>query len=283
MEGFASPPVTMDGIEAAQAFLETVDPEALEAAELALLHPVNTLEEAVPNFRQIKPTLSAVGLEHTGPFVEIYEDVSISVEQGVKEGRFNYPDDVRRTMPIFYNLFRQPFLAYLQGVPQVISPNWQLALYDKRIIHASDGMRFVAGMCAHINSDLAQALDMSGMHDDYKRDFTIIVGDILEEVAKKHAEAYIPVESPLLRQFALRGSLAYIAQARRRSWRDGKKLQKARQAEDYAKHAAIKDKIEQRALRHGKALAYGGGLLLDAAMQVDRLMPRSRLIDEEAA
>lgn len=253
------------------------DEAALDALELALLTPADSMEAAVANFPVVQPFLGPAGLEHVIPFWDTYGDVSRTVLDNMGTGRFRREDDVAHTLPIFYNQARQPLLAYVQGAPEHMAPEWRRSLYSPAVVRAAPGIQFLMHMNAHINNDLAQALALSGVDDDYKHDYTDIVGNILEEVATQHADRYIPL-SPYLRQTALRTSLGYIAIARERAWRNGKLLQAAQRDEPVQE--VIVKKIERRAVQEGRTMLYLSRMALGAAAQMDaRVTWRSKRAD----
>lgn len=247
---------------------------ARDAIELALVRPVESIENVLESFAEVKPLLSnpEVGLAHVEPFWEIYGDVSAAVYEGLGTGKFRRPQDVEHTLPIFYNQARLPLLAHVQGLPHVIPAEWRRSLYSPSVIHAQPGVQFLNHMNSHINNDLGQALYMSGVHEDYKPDFTLMVGKMLEDVASKHAEQYIPLRSGMMRTVALKACLQYIAVARERAWRDGKKLQAAHQNTD--SHKQIVRRIEQTAVAQGRLLLHGSNLLLGAAAQTETIAGR---------
>jgi hypothetical protein len=257
--------------------------DAHDAMTAVLLQEVHSVEDVLQNFEYVRPLLEQVGLKHIEPFWEIYGDVSATVQQGLLVDRFNRPDDVRHTLPIFYNQARHALLAHVLDQPKIMSPEWRRTLYDENVINAKPGIQFLMHMNAHINSDLAQALVMSGVHEDYKADFTLMVGKMLEEVATKHALQYTELRSPLMRRLVLKGCLHYIGIARERAWRDGLTLRNidnriisAREAENEEKRKAaeidyklVVQQIEQGAKAEGKMMLRVSERLFKAAVQVD--------------
>lgn len=239
--------------------------------EVALTRPVETVEEVLDSFEEVGPLLDDAGLPQAVSFWAIYKGVTYKVHNALHNGVFQRPDDVAHTLPIFYNMGRNPLLCYVRGDYESIDPEWGRALRSKSVIKADPGRQFLSCMNSHITTDLGRALYASKVSDEYKPDFTIMVGQMLEEVAHEQAATYIPLKQPALRGLMLASCLKYIDVAREQAWRDGKRLQAA---SDEQEAARIVERIKRNSVRQGRALHHASGMMLRAATQLDNVATR---------
>ncbi|MGH7241197.1 MAG: DUF5995 family protein [Candidatus Saccharimonadales bacterium] len=243
--------------------------------ELALTKPVDTVESVLDNFAEVGPLLVGSNLAHVETFWRVYGDVTDSVNEGLQRGIFKRPDDVRHTLPLFYDFARWPLLAYVRGEPDAMDSEWRRSLYDPRVVAAMPGIQFLSQMNSHIANDLGRALRQSKVSDEYKPDFTIMVGKKLDEVASRHAQELIPLQIPALRGLTLATCLKYIDVTREIAWHDGKRLLAAHGTPEEAR---IEYQIKRNALRQGKVLHHSGTVALNGAIQLEAIANRvSRL------
>jgi hypothetical protein len=104
-------------------------------------------------------------------FLSVYRRMTEAVADGVRAGDFEDPDWVRAYLVTFANLYRRALWDYERGARERVADAWQLA-FDA----AADGECLVVqdaalGVNAHINYDLALALDEVGVQGDRRRKY----------------------------------------------------------------------------------------------------------------
>jgi hypothetical protein len=99
-------------------------------------------------------------------FLSIYTEMTGAVAERIQEDRFDNPDWVGEYLVAFANLYRKAVRDYETGNLASLSDPWQLAFEA-----AEDGNSLVLqdallGVNAHINYDLALAVDEAGVRPD---------------------------------------------------------------------------------------------------------------------
>jgi len=113
-------------------------------------------------------------------FAILYHDVTVAVREAIKEGRFDDNPRMQRLDVIFANHYFIAYEAYNNDKKS--SKSWTLAFESTKLFRPTILQHILAGMNAHINFDLSQAV-LDTAEDDLtslKNDF-MLVNTILSE------------------------------------------------------------------------------------------------------
>jgi hypothetical protein len=222
----------------------------------------------------------------------VVERIEFSRQNPHHEQAFQFPDTVERTIGIFADYYFKQLRAYTGATTnEKVDPAWQFLFYpknasmkaqrpdqeqaqnqdpyprpdleplaDKAIQETTfKGIRFLLGMNAHINYDLAQALRDSGVADNYYQDYRRVVGILINIIATELSNEYIP--GPTVSRRLLQWSTEKaIALWRNRAWKAGKKLMKYR--EDEVAISGIMSELDRTSVKTGKRIMRLGNAAL---------------------
>ena len=162
-------------------------------------------------------------------FAILYHDVTVAVRDAIREGRFQDNPRMEKLDVIFANHYFIAYDAYTNN--EETSKSWQLAFQSTTLFAPTILQHILAGMNAHINFDLSQAV-IDAAEDEIaslKHDF-ILVNKILREqvdaVQDKLANIWPPMR--LLDWIAGKTDEAVIDfsmfKAREKAWENAEKL-----------------------------------------------------------
>lgn len=104
-------------------------------------------------------------------FLDIYARMTAAVAARIERGEFADPDWVADYLVAFANLYREAVLAYETGCLESVADPWQLAF---QAADRGDTLRLqdaALGVNAHVNYDLAYALDRVGVEGDREQKY----------------------------------------------------------------------------------------------------------------
>lgn len=216
--------------------------------------PLKTIPEVITVMGGMSKLLPRAGLEHLVPFNDIYRLMTISVYRRLLEGKFNRPDVVEVAVPDFAHRWIDPVTQFGLGNRKGMSRTWEFAMYHPFMKYAEPAIQFGSGMIPHVRVDLAGTADAIDAPEDYKDDYTYVVGDSLREVAEDIADDYLPIHG-VIQHVATEGTLLALGMWREQSWQAGLELRKARGHE--AKRYAINERLDQQAVLTSRAALLG--------------------------
>jgi hypothetical protein len=113
-------------------------------------------------------------------FTILYHDVTVAIRNAIQEQRFEDNPRMEKLDVIFANHYFDAYKAYKEG--QQTSQCWQLAFESTTRLKPTVLQHILAGMNAHINFDLSQAVIDTDKYDitSLKHDF-MLVNTILSE------------------------------------------------------------------------------------------------------
>ncbi len=161
-------------------------------------------------------------------FLSIYSRMTREVARGVRDSTFTDPEWVGEYLMAFANLYREAVKLYEQGDTEALPDPWQLAFDTARTETGLVLQDAALGINAHINYDLALALNRVGIEDDRSRKYDdhaaiieIIAGlvdEAQESLAARDAEGLETADS-LLGSFDEWLTVQSIHQCRESAWR----------------------------------------------------------------
>jgi hypothetical protein len=161
-------------------------------------------------------------------FLSVYVRMTEQVHEGLRRGVFSDPEWMRRYLITFADYYRRAFLAFERGNIEEVSDPWRIAFGaagrgDSLIIQDA-----LLGVNAHINYDLAFALndigidpDRPGKYADHRaiNDILAHLVDIQQEaLVDLYAEGVADIDMALGR-FDESLSLLSMTQGREQAWR----------------------------------------------------------------
>jgi hypothetical protein len=131
-------------------------------------------------------------------FLTIYTRMTGAVRRGIERGRFVDPAWMRRYTTAFANYYRAAFLAFERGRHGAVPAPWQVAFGTAVRGDALVVQDAFLGVNAHINYDLALALDDVGIDPDRNRKYAdhreinAILARLVDGQQEALAELYAP-------------------------------------------------------------------------------------------
>ncbi|MEF8901752.1 MAG: DUF5995 family protein [Halovenus sp.] len=200
------------------------DPELLALVE----EPYSTVGEAR---RRLQELLSAFESrnDRRAVFLSIYTEMTDAVAREVQQGRFADPSWVGGYLVAFANLYREAVHDYEIGDLSSLADPWQLAFQAAERNDSLALQDAMLGVNAHINYDLALAVDEAGVrsdretkYDDHSR-ITDVIAAIIDDAQDLLIDDYgaenLETVDELLGQLDERFSVLTIDQCRDSAWR----------------------------------------------------------------
>ncbi len=134
------------------------DPALVEVVDT----PFPSVDEVMDRLSRLERRLRA-SEDRRAVFLTIYTRMTREVAAGIEAGRFTQPDWMGRYLTAFANYYRRAFLAFERGNLDAVPAPWRIAFGTAL---AGDGLVMqdaFLGVNAHINYDLALALDDVGI------------------------------------------------------------------------------------------------------------------------
>lgn len=225
--------------------LEAVAPERLQE-----LVDNEDVSGAISTMKEVLGILPDAGLAQLTEFSRVYLLLTEKVHERITTSdpnlQFQHGDVVKHTVPIFARLYLKQLYAYCSDDPEImVDPAWEPLFFDEKVKGAEPGVRFLCGMFAHIEADLAHALCESGVNDEYYDDYTRVIGILIDEVAKSEALGY--VKGPkIVRSILVRYVTRQIERMRDIAWYNGKRLMQAQANKDVPQQIAIKKELDRK-------------------------------------
>lgn len=193
---------------------------------------------------------------------------------------FNHPHDLANTAVTFFEEYRRPVAGvayFLQGndpaLSDVLTP-WVQTLMIEEDQQVEDIVKFVAGMLAHIITDLKPSLDASNPSLNYRSDYTDKVGEKIEITTRSLAPDLLPGH-PLLRKALIPVILWGIAYIRETAYIN----HQAQKLATPEQKALLAQRLEREATRANAWLLRLGNTGVRAARVTERIphhLPWSR-------
>jgi hypothetical protein len=135
--------------------------------------------------------------DRRGVFATAYLTITRAIQAEIVAGGFNDPAWVARYLVSFGNLYRRAMCAWSSGEPHSVPKSWCIAFDAARTGTGFVIQHLVLGINAHINHDLALALDEVGIdptrpakYEDHARVNTVLeaaTAGLKSEVSTKYA------------------------------------------------------------------------------------------------
>jgi hypothetical protein len=136
--------------------------------------------------------------DYRGAFLVVYARVTEAVGRAVAEGDFADPEWVESYLVAFADLYRRALAAYERGERAALPDAWRVAFETAERGDCLVTQAAMLGINAHVNYDLALALDAVGIDPDRDRKYAdhCAVNDVLrrfvDDVQDLLAERYAP-------------------------------------------------------------------------------------------
>ncbi|MFC6613730.1 DUF5995 family protein [Halopenitus salinus] len=124
--------------------------------------PFESVEDAADRLSRLESRLRERG-DRRAVFLTIYARMTREVHDGIEGGIFRDPTWMRRYVIAFANHYRRAFLAFERGELERVPDPWRIAFATAVRGDALVVQDAVLGVNAHINYDLALAIDEIGM------------------------------------------------------------------------------------------------------------------------
>lgn len=188
-----------------------------------------TIDEVISILEDIITT-SKQKQDPLGYFAALYQKVTISVKEGIKEGRFANGERMEKLDVIFANRFLLAYYDHQAGKPVTIS--WKKKIATTKKYWPIVLQHLLMGMNAHINLDLgiaAAEVSKGENIDDLKTDFDEInkvLASLVETVQNELAQIWRPLRFILKLTGRLDNLIVDFSMelARDGAWRFAKKL-----------------------------------------------------------
>ncbi len=202
---------------------ETPDPSLVELVE----EPFESAEAVTDRLDQLESRLRDIE-DRRAVFLTIYVKMTRSVRQGIQAGDFANPSWMRAYLTAFADEYRRAFLNYETGAIEQVPDPWHIA-FGTSI--AADGLYVqdaYLGVNAHINYDLALALDRVGIDPDRGQKYADhqaineILAELIDAQQTALAEAYAPGVADADQAFGRwdeNATLWSMAMGREQAWR----------------------------------------------------------------
>ena len=188
-----------------------------------------TIDEVISMLEDII-TISKQQQDPLGYFAALYQKVTISVKEGIKEGRFEDGERMEKLDVIFANRYLLAYYDYQANKP--VTKSWQKAFLMSKKYWPIVLQHLLIGMNAHINLDLgiaAAEVSKGENIDDLKDDFDEInkvLASLVETVQNELAQIWRPLRFILKLTGRLDNLIVDFSMelARDGAWRFAKKL-----------------------------------------------------------
>ena len=165
-----------------------------------LNQPYESLQDVIEGLRQIESALRGAS-DRRAIFATAYLNMTEEIAARVGDSRFQDPAWVARYALAFANLYRRALLSYESGDLPAVPKAWRAsfeASQQRRVLLLQD---LLLGINAHINRDLAFALDEAGIdpeRDKRRADHTA-VNDAVRQATDPVQDAITSRYAPALR------------------------------------------------------------------------------------
>ncbi|WP_440991766.1 DUF5995 family protein [Haloarchaeobius baliensis] len=166
------------------------DPELVDPVYGAF----ETVQDATRRLDTLESRLRERG-DRRAVFLTIYVRMTREVHDGIETGRFADPAWMRRYLVTFANYYRRAFLAFETGDVAAVPDPWRVAfgasMHDETLV-VQDAF---LGVNAHINYDLALALEDVGLDPNREQKYEdhLAIDEILSGLVDAQQEALAQV------------------------------------------------------------------------------------------
>ncbi len=171
--------------------------------------------------RRLRALLSAFEArdDRRADFLTVYVRTTEAVADRIERGGFTNPDWVADYLVAFANRYRRAVRADVVGDVSAVPPAWRLAFAAAERVDASAVRTAALGVNAHINHDLALALDEVGIATarETKRDDHRAVTDVIAGLAESVRSTLLARDDGAVAPSAGRVAAA-IGGCRERAW-----------------------------------------------------------------
>jgi hypothetical protein len=174
------------------------DPTHPDPALLPLIaDPFESVADAHERLTTLEATFRERG-DRRGAFLCVYARVTEAVGAAIDAGEFADPEWVSDYLVTFADLYREALLAYETGDLVALPDPWQVAFETAARGDALVVQDMVLGINAHINYDLALALQRVGVGPDRRARYAdhcavnAVLRSLVDEVQDRIAEFYAP-------------------------------------------------------------------------------------------
>jgi hypothetical protein len=185
-----------------------------------IVDPFESVADAHERLTTLEATFRERG-DRRGAFLCVYARVTEAVGAAIDDGEFADPEWVTDYLVTFADLYREALLAYETGDLVALPDPWQVAFETAARGDALVVQDVVLGINAHVNYDLALALQRVGVGPDRRARYAdhcavnAVLRSLVDEVQDRIAEFYAPCVTDLdesfgrldeaLSMFSLRG------------------------------------------------------------------------------
>lgn len=153
-----------------------------------------SVEDARIRLNEVEARFRAAG-DRRSVFLTVYTEMTEAVEAGLDSGFFDDPDWVERTLVTFADHYRRALVGYERGNHRRVPPPWEVgfdATLGGSTLLLQDAL---FGVNAHINYDLAYALDEVGIDPDRSKKFDDYtrINRILDRLVDTVQEALVEI------------------------------------------------------------------------------------------
>jgi hypothetical protein len=169
------------------------DPELLAL----LANPYETVAEAHERLGELLAAFETRA-DRRAVFLSVYTRMTGAVHTGIREGGFADPGWVSAYLVAFANLYREAVYEYEAGALDALADPWQLAFETAERGDALVVQDAALGVNAHINYDLALALEQVGVGPDRPRRYADhhTVTDVVREIIDASQVALAARDAP---------------------------------------------------------------------------------------
>lgn len=169
------------------------DPTLVELVE----SPFESVEGVTDRLSRLETRLRRQG-DRRAVFLTIYARMSREVRDAIERGRFADPEWMREYLITFANYYRRAFLAFERGELDAVPDPWRLA-FGTAV--RGDGLVVqdaFLGVNAHINYDLALAVDDVGIDPNRAQKYADhrVIDDILAGLVDAQQRALARIYAP---------------------------------------------------------------------------------------
>jgi hypothetical protein len=159
--------------------------------------PFESVADAHDRLTTLESTFRERG-DRRGAFLCVYARVTEAVGVAIDDGAFADPEWVTDYLVTFADLYREALLAYETGDLVALPDPWQVAFETAARGDALVVQDVVLGINAHVNYDLALALQRVGVGPDRRARYAdhcavnAVLRSLVDEVQDRIAEFYAP-------------------------------------------------------------------------------------------
>jgi hypothetical protein len=248
---------------------------------LSLENPYLSLDEALRSLQAIEGVLRA---EHDrrAVFATAYSVITDAIRERVRAGWFGDNAWAERYAVAFANLYREALAAYEAGATETLPKSWRFSFDTSRSGRGLLIQDLVLGVNAHVNHDLALALQLVGIDPDRQARYAdhTLVNAVLAAATDRLQDQVCELYAPILGLLDLAGgrldeTLASfsVTKARESAWRIAVALANAR---DDGERALLRTGLDDAAAVLARLILSPNAVqpwLIQALLQVERVRP----------